>query len=173
MIIRASKMPLFLTCPQSLKRAPEIPIDSDSEIARLGTAVHEAMANYVMNNRVDAGELAEKHGVDLKELSILFAFGRQAWEELSPYFPTPEVEESMEATLNKVFCLRGRADVFQLATDAIHIIDWKSGYKKTNYWPQLLAYGYLAARQYGVPKAIVTLVWLRDRTMITKDITGA
>jgi len=160
--LRASSVGLFLKCPRALKDKPNMPIRQTSEFAETGTRIHAAMQNYITKGIVPE--------FDRDEDIYLFRRGRYIWDnQLLPYFPTPDVEISLKTVVDNKIDLTGHADVIQIGTDFVAIIDWKTGYVERDYSGQMLAYALLASRYYKKPKAIVSIAYLRSGHLETKE----
>ncbi|NIU03751.1 MAG: DUF2800 domain-containing protein [Gammaproteobacteria bacterium] len=155
--IRVSALPRFLACPSS--EAPcEHPVDTPSDAADVGTAVHECAAAMVMGRDYDATEIARAHGVDPEEVSILTACARQAWEEVERFFPSPQVELALAAP-----GLRGHVDVIQSGETCV-VLDWKTGRVRRDHTSQLMGYAACAVHELGMPtseRITIITAWLR------------
>jgi RecB family exonuclease len=169
--IRASSVPLLLACPPALAADPAV--DADSPHARLGTAVHDGLSRLIGGSPVAASDLARVHGIPdaVDEISMLLHFGRQAWAELGSRFPSPSLEQSIDADLGEGVRLTGHPDVLSPAAEdgALAVLDWKTGRKQKDFFDQLAAYGILGAACYGIRPRWVdcTVVWLRERSYET------
>lgn len=174
--LRVSSLPRFLACPSSDAHCP-YPYNPPSDAADVGTAVHECCAAMVTGHEYDPATVARKYGVDAEEASILCACAEQAWRELKPHFPEPDVEVVLESVSDG---LRGHADVVSADGSTLAVLDWKSGRVRHDYSAQLQGYALCAERAHGMPKSgVVTVatVWLRMgeidvRNYSAKDLDG-
>ena len=95
-IPRCSSLDRIVACPGSI-----LPTDGPREAggadATLGTAKHEALAHVPKGTEPNLEEIAARHGVDMEELVLAVKFGRQAWEEIGQFFPSPMVERKLKA----------------------------------------------------------------------------
>lgn len=166
--VRASSVPRLLECNQAA--FAKVPIDVPNEMARIGSAAHEAGAAYITNGQVlDTRELALRHNIDDNdELEYLIGSIRHAWEaELSKRFPDIVVEDRLEVTLHEDDDLRvvlsGSPDGISHGATSVGVLDWKSGRLRENFYFQVEAYALLCSEVSGMTKATATVVWLRDR----------
>jgi hypothetical protein len=163
MKLRASRIPLFLKCACSIGE-PEIEIQQESEASRTGTCVHEVLAEYIRDG-IEPGNLTDDE-------RFLFYVGKKIWnEKLIAYFPTPQIEIPMSYTVDEggYLDLTGTADVIQIGSDFVAVLDWKTGRVERDYTPQLQAYGLLAALMFDKPKAIVSIANLRTGEITTQE----
>lgn len=174
-----SSLPLLFECPSS--QVPvEHPYNPGGEAADLGRAVHEGLAAVVMGRDPGLGAIAERYGVKVSDVNPLVGIGRSAWEEVRSMFPSPRVEERLEAPgLDGGGSIRGRADVFSM-DGVLAVLDWKTSRIRSYVRPQLQGYGVAAVDRYGMPDSgevkLVT-VWLRlgeidTMTMRADDIAA-
>lgn len=164
-----------MNCPPS--QGDGLRIDGDNQMARMGTAVHDSQARYILaGEMIGAEALGSIHGVDdTDEMGPLLWKGRKAWDEISSAFPNPMVERAMEMDLGDGHKLTGHVDVMSYVEeeDELRVLDWKTGRKQRDFLAQLMAYSLLAIAGRGgvMPKAITcTVVWLRDGALETVRI---
>ena len=144
-VVRSSGVALLDACGQSHKK-PKIAIRQDNEPARLGSAVHEALANMVRGDKLqNFGELTMRYSIDVEELTKLYNFGRKGWRDnIAQYFGNDyKVEGQLLHQITPNLRLVGTPDVFALLPEhnEIRILDWKSGWKTDiNVRPQMLSY---------------------------------
>jgi hypothetical protein len=164
MEIRCSSLPTLFACPSGAL-VPQKTITESGAEARLGWVAHEALAQMVRGQELDVPTLARNRGVPENELDRIVHFGYQAWKQLASQMPEAQTEVSGRAPLpgSEVFVLTGTADV--LSKPARLLIDWKTGWRHSDYWPQMLGYAYI----YEVPQ--IAIVWLRDRDIEKRTIT--
>ena len=166
-MIRASSLPLAFACAGSIHPAPgELQIQQSNEGAALGSAVHEVLAQMVTDGELpDVRPSALKWGCDVDELGRLSRFGAQAWREIQHAFPNPLTEQELTAGE-----LSGHIDLLslRLSDGRANIADWKSGYKQSDYYHQVMAYATLVMENFPDVQAVfLTIIWLRDREVET------
>lgn len=168
--IRCSALPRILSCPASVE-APEIPIDTTTPAATIGTAFHEAIADHIANKSFDGIEYYA-HKYDLapdqtEELSDLFYNGRKMWDntimpQLLPGSVKVEERQTWEMPGSPIVELSGQYDAIAQTADqqASVIIDWKTGRGEYAYKHQLVGYALLLRMAYGdlMPQKIVGVV---------------
>jgi len=163
--IHPSKIRLLLSCPQS--GLGDINISEDSDAARLGRAVHEALS-FKLDDDFHYGSISENYNVDYHEMMQLVYSGRKLWKEvLEPICPSPYIEYPMYADIESGISLEGTGDIIQLSDDggSAIIADWKTDRKpgKTDYMPQLYGYAELVFRNFTyVRECKLILLWLRE-----------
>lgn len=162
-----SRAARVLLCPAS-KSAPDLPMTSSGELASLGSAVHEVLADVVrdnMDNIPDLHKYASKWAVkDLDELRMLCYFGLQAWRDIRTSLTVKEIELQMRFEFPE-FILSGKADVIGETKDLeLCVLDWKSGYIEIDTRDQLMSYLYLASLDDPDRDEFKGVtVWLRSR----------
>lgn len=176
MKLRCSKLPLAFACPGSIRPEPgEILIDHANEYAALGSAVHEVLAGMVMASNGDGPDtraVAMKYGADPDELARLVGYGLHAWRALAQYYPDPETEIDMEYS-GEGFLLAGHIDLGSPGEDWVNFLDWKSGFKRADYFHQLMGYARLSTAFFPNVKTVrATVVWLRDWSQDTMLVTA-
>lgn len=179
MKIRASRLPLAMTCPAS--NHPEAyKLNADSHAARLGTAVHEWLATriaspaelsalgdeafeqLVVKYSLDSEESAA--GVSVNELRRLCLAAHRLWREVEHWFPSPAVEVSLEKDLDGIE-LTGHVDCLSYveSTRTIHVNDHKTGFLDSDHGDQIRAYGLMALDRYPDADRVHTcLLRVRD-----------
>lgn len=176
--IRASRVPLALLCAGSV-HAPAVQIETESEPANAGTAVHEMLADAIAYGRPDWNsipEIAAKHRCEEKDLRFLLNGGWSMWQRVADgCYPDPSVEQALEHTAHGL-TLTGHTDV--MAYDShVEVLDWKSGRKDKDYSGQLRAYALLGMAARGAPSARATIAWIRDdeleRYTMTREAADA
>lgn len=156
-----SALPNLWACPSS--QAPtEHPYAPQSDAADAGSAAHDALAEVVDGREPDIPAIAQRYQVPEKDVDILAAVGRRAWDEIKADFPTAYAEHRLSS---KTYDLRGRADVFGMdGAGGLSVVDWKTNRARTKVRPQLEGYALCAAEQYGLDpggRVRVYTVWLR------------
>jgi hypothetical protein len=165
--LRCSALPLLFSCGVSLQD-PELPVYQYSgQAADLGTAVHGELARHVDGQDVEPS----------KATSFLFWAGVKAWRELAPEFPAPLTEVLLDHGFEQWSCA-GHVDVVSVVGSEIRILDWKSGFKDSDYREQMRGYCALALLKYPeIERATATIVWLRTGeieryTMTREQVAG-
>jgi hypothetical protein len=172
-IIRASKLPLALACPQS-QIPPAVLIAGDDEASRLGTAVHLRVADAITEggyDLIDVQDHAAFAGVDADELGMLVGIAMRIWREtLAPSFPDPVIEESVEVNVgDSTLKLTGHPDLMTLVGTEIRGIDWKSGrVEGENVEDQMRGYAALGfARWPEAETCRWSVLWIREQELVT------
>lgn len=170
--VRSSGLPLAVLCPASTVK-PRVQIDSGSQPALLGTAVHEIMARACQHELTEVRDLpidtaALKHRVPVDELTILSHCGLRMWKEVEHDIPRPlevEIGHTLELSTIRV---TGHLDLlaYDEAAERVIIIDWKSGWKDSDYFWQMVGYAllaqhYMRARGLKVRRVTIMVAWLR------------
>jgi hypothetical protein len=177
-ILHPSSLPRLFACGQSSRGS--LNIDEDSDAARLGSAVHAALARQIQGEIINLIRIAEEFGVAqeaMTDLAILTATGMKLWREvIAPWFRVPTAEQTMGINLTADIGLKGTADVIELFPEEHRgvIVDWKTDRKpgRRDYLPQVLGYAYLAmVNNPGITRITVALVWLRDKSITSEVIT--
>lgn len=164
--LRASALPLAFLCPGSLRRAGLL-IDETHPAATVGSAAHEGLATLVETGRIDwdgVAALALRHGVDEAELRYLLAQGQRLWNEVRASFPNASTEQELSyAAPDGSIVLTGHTDVLGFSADTIHVGDWKTGRKDSDYSEQLRGYCALGLLAHpSVARATAGVLWVRD-----------
>jgi hypothetical protein len=161
--LRCSSLPLLFACGVSLQ-APELTVHQYSgPAADLGTTVHDELARHVDGAEVEPS----------KATGFLFWAGAKAWRELAPEFPNPLTEVLLDHSFVYWSCT-GHVDVVSVVGSEIRILDWKSGFKDSDYSEQMRGYCALALLKYPeIERATATIVWLRtgeiERYTMTRE----
>ena len=180
--LRASQMDLFMQCGESANVAGEILIDEPNEAGPVGSAVHEMIANYLRGDDVSRESVAERHGVALDDCDWLVNTAIRLWEHgrgdcpaLKTFFPSPSVEYHTRVGFD-TFTLSGRADAWGDADSwgpdqSVQILDWKTGYKDTSNYHQMMAYAALFFD--SIHDVTLTTVYLRLGSIDVRKISIA
>lgn len=164
--IRCSALPRITLCPGSAQ-PPTIYYLSDSDEARLGTAVHDVLAAWVLQGESEKLFLdakAREHQVDHEELSRLVWSAWGMWRaDLEQYFRFPMVERYLEKEVAGLK-LTGHIDVLATPAEEVRILDWKTGWADSfDYWPQMQGYCWLALQEHPqVNAAWACVCWARS-----------
>ncbi len=176
--VRCSSLPIVCRCPAATV-VPDLTIEGDDAPARLGSAVHEVMPIWIVNNFADETQAiiaAGKWGCDPNEVVRLSWQGWAAWQKLKQHFPAPECERSLEltTTLSCESCLApevcwcgkparqvrltGHPDITSVTEDgsAVYILDHKTGWRDGDHLAQMRGYGLLGLT--AAPTAVKVFV---------------
>jgi len=170
--VRASRMPLAMLCPASIED-DGIPRTSDSPEARMGSAVHEVMAQTIKENwRLDDTEMANKWTIEAYELQKQSHRALALWDRESEWFgDNPEVEVKMSREGGGLM-FTGTADVmyYDEARKTVFVYDHKTGWDDADFADQGKAYCFLALGLY--PEAeFAHMIFGRVREFATDHVT--
>ena len=153
--LRCSELPRFLACP-SCKLPWEHPVKDDSEPARIGREVHEAMASVMHGPRPEGLE---------REVEILTRTLAKMFEDITPQLwpnGTDLVDLEVEPHYRYEgdgWILSGHIDVNCL--DIMAFIDWKTGWLDHDYQAQMAGYALIL----NLPFVRGFVLWARTRTV--------
>jgi len=177
--LRASGLPRIARCPGS-KIHPQVLIGDDHPLANTGTAVHQVCAEAIAEGLETPGDLEpylHAHGLtDFIDFKILcwqaLNVWRPIWDSLRPI----AIEESFERELMPGFSITGHPDILCETVDEKYlvVVDFKTGYKRSDYDDQLMAYLWLAWEkfpEYEMGKTIV--IWCRDEETEIQNVSKA
>lgn len=166
--IRASSLPLLSECPAAAQ-VGDVVLDTADESAALGTACHAVQALVIGGLDVGMGlqlaldlvpVQAKVYGVNEEELDRLVWLWWRTWEVISPHFPEPQSEVYFEAG-----GLTGHIDILSVSETHLRIADLKTGYKDSDYLPQLQGYAWLALQAYPtLSEVYACILWARDQS---------
>jgi hypothetical protein len=160
---RCSELPRFMTCASSdLEPTTGKEVEESHELARVGDAVHAALAigmhkEAQWSMEVDIKDIAEINRVEEKDIWPLYKLGMKAFQTICAELLGEEPKEvgtelaSSEEIGGEVL-LTGTCD---LVTQPLGL-DWKSGYRIYEPKWQLNGYKRLHGFEVGV------ICWLRD-----------
>jgi len=175
MKIRASSMPLAVTCPASLQQPDSYTLSTENEASRLGTAVHDWLSDRLGADTKPFEHYAVKHSVKVKEVERLSLKAYRLWGEVSEYFPEPKVEVYHELKLPDM-TLTGHMDVSDY--HAVHrmavVLDYKTGFLDGDHEEQIKTYGLLALDLYPEAEKVFTIIlnvrdYTRDQQVYTRE----
>jgi len=175
MKIRASSMPLAVTCPASLQQPDGYTLSTENEASRLGTAVHDWLSDRLGGDTKPFEHYAAKHSVKAKEVEKLSLKAFRLWGEVSEYFPDPQVEVYHELKLPDM-TLTGHMDVSDY--HAVHrmavVLDYKTGFLDGDHEEQIKTYGLLALDLYPEAEKVFTIIlnvrdYTRDQQVYTRE----
>ena len=180
--VRCSLLPRVMKCPASLQ-VPDVEIDTESENARLGSAVHAALAPMVREEPdVDFHAIAGTWNIEQEQMMPLYHIGRRIWSEYAPAIKVSRVEQRLAAEVIPGLQLTGHADVLGVTVAEPHtiiILDWKTGSSSADYRDALIGYADLATTDEDLADpdiaagAKIITVWLRDQFVEIEDIGAA
>jgi len=168
--IRASSLPLAMRCGGS-QRLLFTRVRHDTESARLGSAVHELLADTARNGRLELveGVIANRYRVDFDDLGQLYRRGAKALERLCASLGDPDlVEHPMERRIpgESGAAMTGSLDLGWRHGTTLVVVDYKSGRVRSDYSDQTRAYGWLALDLDNDGPAwtavAVYVAWLRE-----------
>lgn len=165
--LRCSQLPLVQLCPASIDVRPELRVESDSEPARLGTAVHELLRRHIAGADFDPIEVAYTHRVNINELLSLYYMGLRQWDDLQEWFADrPEAEVEL-TTIRDGVALSGHIDLLACGEEGeVRILDWKSGRMDVDHSDQVKGYALLAIDDLPYANRAYTAVALiRDQVV--------
>lgn len=178
--LRCSLLPIAMKCSQSVHpNEGEILINHESEVAVLGTVVHEVMAAIVTGDLEEVPDVqpyaAKYYYPDVDEVLRLCEYGLRAWRELRVYGDVWQAEVDLKHDGGSHWSgLTGHVDAISVNPEEskITIIDWKSGWLESDYRAQMLGYAHLADAWVGeavrkTPTVTVFVPFLRHRVYHT------
>jgi hypothetical protein len=179
--IRASKMPAFFQCPQSVMNTDGIiEAGSDKTRANEGTLIHELAAKHLRGEVVPDIEnyFHLFPPEDQARLAALYSTLLEYLPELQKAMDDPQVETEIKARFslqNIELELTGHADVIQYRDDSAWLVDFKTGAGRDND-QQMNAYAAILFGAAGQPekyKVVTVLLYLDTgetvRTVHTPD----
>ena len=156
--IRCSSLPRIMSCPASLD-VGDVQIQSSSDNASIGTAVHEVMADIIRDGDLQIPELypyADRNNVEVDDIRFLCWRGLAIWKQYEPMIQNVEVELEYETAISEEIELTGHPDVTAtLESGQGVIIDWKTGADRDSIY-QLI--GYAALCFTGNPSGVKVIV---------------
>lgn len=158
--VRASALPLAMRCAASL-RPVWLRVDEDNEAARLGSAVHAALAAYGRFERADMDALAASYRVDIEALTYLARRGRTALLRFIERLGQPtHTERYAERELPGGGVVTGHVDL-AWSLETLVVVDYKTGHRRDDFRDQLKAYAWLGLEEHH-EYAAAYVVWVRD-----------
>jgi len=176
--IHPSSIARILKCGMS-KTAPETNIDSSSEVARTGQAMHAVLADMIKQNleaRPDLKPYLKKFDISNEdELGFLVWSAFESWKEIRDDISVFGVEALGHYPIHDDYFLVGTTDLYGETIDnELVVLDWKSNQIKADTTPQLTAYAYLIQKllkkEYESIKLIT--VWSRLQEFTIIDISS-
>ena len=168
-----------MACGQSNRGT--VNIDEDNESARLGSAVHCALAEnlgaHILPNFDAISEEYELTALK-DDLRSLYYTGLKLWDStISDWFRSPSFEAKLGTNLTAELGMHGTADVLEHFPDERRavVLDWKTDRNpgKRDYLPQVKGYAYLTVVNFpNTDTVTVCIAYLRDKTFVTETITA-
>jgi len=159
-ILHASAMPRGLACPASLFAVGH---QMASDEAALGQAVHAGMARVALDKRYDTDGLALSYQCDARELGLLMTRASAMWDEVRPFFYPAHMVEYHSHTAICNCLITGTVDLASWREfQTVHVGDWKTGWKDSDYIPQLMTYAWLLSQERPVERAWLGTFWVRQ-----------
>lgn len=165
--LRCSANDRVSECPPSAI-APAVRIDSNSMPARMGSALHEFMSDYIRMGDPCVEALAEKYDVDPADLMIGCGAARSAWKKFAEHFPNPKTEHQFATVTyydrrgDEIVTLDGHCDLISTdgePTAPIVIGDWKSGWSDSEHEQQMKGYAYLTLEENPDKSEVVAVIF--------------
>lgn len=138
-------------------------IDTDGPAARLGTAVHEWLAQKIATQTIGNDEhfetLAIKYNVKADDVRSLSLRAWKLWREIEQWFPSPIVEGSLAKDLGPVK-LTGHVDVMRYRPDTqtLFVNDHKTGWLDGDHSDQVKAYALMGLEQFPEASLVHTCI---------------
>lgn len=155
LVVRASASDRVEDCPASAT-APTIRIEENRDDARMGSAVHSFLAEYILTHeRPDVAAIANEFDVNRDDLDKLCRIAWAYWNEVRQYFHAPKTEIQLAPYEEFGVTATGTVDVISPTVDerTVYILDFKSGYGDNEHPNQLRTYGWLALNDPRFSKA--------------------
>lgn len=167
---RCSALPIAWSCAESQNAAPdEVRINQSSEPAEVGTAAHRWLASYVKGIELDKRQIAQEHGCDVDELSMLCAMGLKVLGQIKEkigavWWDALQTEVPLSAKLDDWLSIVGTADLLGRDSRTALVTDYKTGRIDSEYAHQLRGYAYCALDHFGpeVSEVVAITAWLRE-----------
>jgi len=184
--IRCSSLPRITSCTASLETpcdadGKEIIIDIPSDVSAMGDAAHKIQATIIKENLNDIPEdlffsVSTEFDIDEKELRFLAWAGLKFWRTVRDRLKVINIEEEMQAEIQRKFILTGHPDLMAVMADdpdTLVVIDWKTGHIEKNYIAQVKGYALLALHTNMNVKTIrVLTVYTRLGTTETQEFSA-
>lgn len=180
--LRSSALPRIMECPAS-KDAGEVPIDSTSDAATLGTAAHDVIQYMIREQLEDIPDLApfiKKYGEQYADdLRILAYCAANMWADFGSNLKVVYLEHQMQCVYPE-FDLQGHADLTcaelneddEAIFDALVVVDWKTGWFESDHHHQLMSYLFMLAQQIKAPEYKYVVARVRTQEIETRVFTS-
>jgi hypothetical protein len=166
--VRCSSLPLAFICGGSIRG--DLSIDSVSDPADDGTAVHAGLASVVRGMAAESAYelmLAEFPSCNRGEVTPLFWAGVKMWGEIGQWMPGAYSECHYEND-----GLSGHLDAESTQETEGAVCDWKSGRKDHDYRQQGFGYAFLKLRNQPALKQVTAhFAWLRTQELESYTVT--
>lgn len=175
--MRISSFERSFSCPQSRRPAPTDPvIETDDKVARVGSAIHDGIACYLMNSAFpDVRDCCKRWEVmdEMEDVRMMVTIGINLWDQhLSKHFPSVVCEQEVRSeVLGQVVGepVIGHIDALGFPKDgAASIADFKSGWGDLDHWQNMRGYALAVMEEYGVSHVYATVAHLRHNTVDTQ-----
>lgn len=172
--IRASKMPLFMKCPNSILNPDNfLAIDKENEAALLGTEIHQHIADYIEHGRDFNIENLQNQFTagDYERAAMLVNNLTDVWADIKEFFPDPQIELPLTFETDEVK-ITGTIDVVKWWEGGANIIDWKTGRLRPDHSAQIKTYALLVWHILREPKdwaCTVQVIYLEDKSTDTYE----
>lgn len=175
--IRCSSLDKLWACTPAVLGSgiDHIRISPTNDAAALGKTVHTLAEDWVAKGDYSLEQACDAEGFNAAQrddVAKLMGYVTRSWEELSKYFPAPEVERRVESSEIKsddggLYKIVGTCDILSaIGTNNAIFLDWKSGFLDDGYHQQMAGYAYSIWCALGrPPNTIITgvAVFLRHR----------
>lgn len=158
--LRCSQLDRLMACPASVLQPAANPnmtqVEAAHDAAGMGSAVHEALAEWINRETYDAATIMNRHGVqDAETFEMLTFAGIKLWGKLAPHFDHARTEVEASEKLAENATLTGTMDVLSPVGHSKAIIaDWKTGFIDNGHDKQMTGYAYLIWRYLGAREDI-------------------
>jgi hypothetical protein len=155
LVVRSSKLPLFMSCPNSVLNPDGLlEVEREFEAAETGTLIHRLAEAYIQEGSDDIDFYADRlrmlDGYD--RAHDLFPNIQRVWKMASKVFDQPQLEAYLEADIARDFRITGHIDVSEAFEDCAYVLDWKTGRVRDDHYHQMAGYAYLVWKnQFPAP----------------------
>lgn len=167
--IRSSSLPTLMVCTPAVLNPDKLQVvETENEVALLGTLVHGLCESLVKTGSVDLPSLKSRLSEsDYDRAGMLFNNFLTLWAQASKYMTNPQVEEYLESDLGGCK-ITGHIDCFHRGEGRAFILDYKMGRQHEDHYHQMAAYAYLLWDDGGkLPSytVYVSTVYLEDNSI--------
>lgn len=154
--LRCSELDRVCECSGSVVKS-RAAFNPNHVLATVGTASHEVSAFVPFDDKTpNTQEIADRYGVEQKDLDILHWFAKRAWKRMKPLMPNPQAELHLGSLTGDGWTLNGTTDLVSTSYSGevlmeMTVADWKSGYSHDEHEKQLMGYALLARNKFGMP----------------------
>lgn len=176
--VRASSLPLFMTCANAVLNPDKLTVvDQDNEAAIAGTHVHALAEAFVKTGTYDLEALRSRVSEDdFKRIGKLFSNFIAVWKNASKAMKNPQTELGLRAETERLV-LTGHIDLVEIGPDKAFVLDYKTGRQHDDHYEQVAGYAFLvwdhAGRKddYHVSASVVYLEDLSVHAYEFTDVT--